>query len=77
MRCTSCHGLGYVAPKPTAQGQRALYARLGSLEPCPDCTGGVAHCCDGLIASDHSSASPIHNQQTASEPCTRESSLRR
>lgn len=40
MICETCHGVGLVA-KFRAEGA------LKSLLPCPDCIGGVRHCCEG------------------------------
>lgn len=48
MRCETCQGTGLV---------RSL-SSYPLIDPCPDCTGGVAHCCDGLVeqGTAHSSA---------------------
>jgi hypothetical protein len=41
--CETCHGTGIEYRRYVVHGVGELAER-----PCPDCTGGVAHCCDGL-----------------------------
>lgn len=47
MICQTCHGNHYVT--------RAYSTELGpyyETQPCPECIGGVSHCCDGDQPSD-------------------------
>ncbi len=43
MICEKCKGKGTIGYDTVIGNTRHI-----KIEPCPDCTGGVAHCCDGI-----------------------------
>ena len=51
MICQTCDGRGYVYGAKTSIDRILRQERY---VPCPDCTGGVAYCCDSVPAVDES-----------------------
>lgn len=53
MTCPECHGAGYLY-------RVNIVARTATPEPCESCGGcGIAHCCDGHVASPDCWCDPV------------------
>lgn len=48
MRCERCQGARFVAGSIIVNCGSPLAEETKLMVPCPDCTGGIAHCCEGL-----------------------------